>query len=758
MLSGRELVANARGIGFGASGQGLKMANPKVGDPAQFVVYDPKTHRPKLVAYYLYTAWHGNAPHYGFTHDPFLDGAHLALHGCSRLFVVSIPVRIDIAVAAVAACGEEDFRGSTFARRLWRWPRANEGTGWPRSWHQVISQEMRRWNMGGKQRWAITSIDLASIPITPIPQDFLDPIAEILQGRLLTYDEIQSAAQKITKHSPYPLRDILQVLALDGRVHIKAGVTSPFQGYGVCQRCGESQGLEVFDCPLCGRSDCRICPSCRNLGEMRSCRELYEGHMEHGATYRTSQAFPRIKAIFPFELTLAQALAADDLCQYVEAWLDDYLVVGADSHEHGTYAAWEALRVHEARAGVPQGKVLGKTQSPSRGGSRGENQGRTQRETLDKASSIDGSGRGPECLVWAVCGAGKTEIAFKAVELALQKGLRIMFAIPRRDVVRELAERARAAFPGVPVDVLYGGVPAPERIGSLVMATTHQLLRFAHSFDLAILDEADAYPYAGSVMLYHAFQRSVRPGGLKIYMTATPSPAMLAAAQRDAVKLITVPARHHGYPVPVPELVVDRGFQLPDRPLGRDSKVSAFVPNARGIVTLPRVFWHRLKDSLEAGCRVFIFVPRIWLVSILVDVIASEMRGYGLGEGIDLPKAPIWGTYAGDQKGDEKRLALKKHAPAIMVTTSVLERGITVSKADVFVLYAHDGLFDARTLIQMAGRSGRTSAYPEGQVYFMAASSTKDLHWAIGSLEKINKTAASKGLLTSRGQDEPIYG
>ena len=60
-----------------------------------------------------------------------------------------------------------------------------------------------------------------------------------------------------------------------------------------------------------------------------------------------------------------------------------------------------------------------------------------------------------------------------------------------------------------------------------------------------------------------------------------------------------------------------------------------------------------------------------------------------------------------------------------MVTTSVLERGITVPKADVIVLYAHDDLYDARTLIQMAGRSGRAASHPIGSVYFPGSSQHK---------------------------------
>ena len=48
---------------------------------------------------------------------------------------------------------------------------------------------------------------------------------------------------------------------------------------------------------------------------------------------------------------------------------------------------------------------------------------------------------------------------------------------------------------------------------------------------------------------------SSKARGLKVYMTATPEPAC-CRARREAVQLITIPVRHHGYPMPVPELVM----------------------------------------------------------------------------------------------------------------------------------------------------------------------------------------------------------
>src|SRR5699024_4970163 len=62
-----------------------------------------------------------------------------------------------------------------------------------------------------------------------------------------------------------------------------------------------------------------------------------------------------------------------------------------------------------------------------------------------------------ELLVWAVCGAGKTEMLFPGITEALKKGKRICIATPRADVVRELKPRIQQAFAKLSVQALYSG-------------------------------------------------------------------------------------------------------------------------------------------------------------------------------------------------------------------------------------------------------------------------------------------------------------
>ncbi len=128
-----------------------------------------------------------------------------------------------------------------------------------------------------------------------------------------------------------------------------------------------------------------------------------------------------------------------------------------------------------------------------------------------------------EWLVWAVCGAGKTEVLFAGIEAALAATKRICIAAPRTDVVLELAPRLKSAFPDIEIAVLYGGSEDRHVYAPLTIATTHQLLRFYHAFDAIILDEVDAFPYTVEESLQHAAIHARKSESALIYLSATPN-------------------------------------------------------------------------------------------------------------------------------------------------------------------------------------------------------------------------------------------
>ena len=72
-------------------------------------------------------------------------------------------------------------------------------------------------------------------------------------------------------------------------------------------------------------------------------------------------------------------------------------------------------------------------------------------------------------LVWAVCGAGKTEIIFRGLEKAFAKGWRVLLATPRTDVVKELEPRFQQAFPSIRMAALYGGSEHKDRCHMFIL-------------------------------------------------------------------------------------------------------------------------------------------------------------------------------------------------------------------------------------------------------------------------------------------------
>ncbi len=314
-----------------------------------------------------------------------------------------------------------------------------------------------------------------------------------------------------------------------------------------------------------------------------------------------------------------------------------------------------------------------------------------------------------EILVWAACGAGKTEVTFAAIAEAISSGVEVLFAVPRRDVVVELAERIKLAFPTVEVAVHYGGQPWQQK-GQLVVATTHQTLRFFRRFGLIVLDEVDAFPYHGSELLRFAIRRSLATDGKLIEMTATPHQAMRRK------KILTIPARYHGYPLPEPELLK---LKLP---------ALAELSNTKFHQDVIKIIRSNLAPWL-------IFVPTITAVKEITKQLRCEFGN------------SVCGSWAADPMRDQKREALISGSYRIMVTTSIMERGVTITNVQVMVLYSDHQLFDSNALIQMAGRAGRKVSHPTGEVWLIGSRITEAMRLALKQIHYLNQEADRLGLL-----------
>ncbi len=303
-----------------------------------------------------------------------------------------------------------------------------------------------------------------------------------------------------------------------------------------------------------------------------------------------------------------------------------------------------------------------------------------------------------DVLLHCVCGAGKTELVVPVIARMLKQGKKVCFAIPRRQVVLELRERLAGYFPRASVIAVCGGHTAVTD-GDLIICTTHQLFRYYRAFDLLILDETDAFPYRGSEVLHGIAETACT--GRRIYLTATPDEEILAKVERNEVKELRLNVRPHGHPLPVPE--IRRGpflfrlayllFWITKR---RDKPVIVFVPTIRAAHSL-----HRLLGM---------FFPCLCITGQSAD-------------------------------RDEVTERFRKEG-GLLVATTVFERGVTVANVQVAVLRADHAVFDKASLIQIAGRCGRTFAYPEGDVLFLTGERSRIADSCAAELKECNLSCA----------------
>lgn len=322
-----------------------------------------------------------------------------------------------------------------------------------------------------------------------------------------------------------------------------------------------------------------------------------------------------------------------------------------------------------------------------------------------------------ELLVWAVCGAGKTELLFKGIEVAFASGKRVCIATPRTDVVLELTPRLQTVFSSIPIASLYGGSDDRHQLSPLTITTTHQLLRFYQAFDVMIVDEVDAFPYSVDPMLQYAVRNARKADSSLIYLTATPSQKWQSECRSGKRNFVTIPARFHRCSLPVPEFVW----------CGNWEKVVK-----KGRLTSKLQKW--IEQRLLVGTPMLVFVPTVaWMDKILTLIQAIDDR--------------IESVHAEDSDRKEKVLRMRKKEIPLLVTTTILERGVTFPGLDVAVLGAEDRIFTESALVQIAGRVGRSADKPFGNVAFFHNGRTHSMEKAKGQVVMMNKEAKAKGLV-----------
>lgn len=321
-------------------------------------------------------------------------------------------------------------------------------------------------------------------------------------------------------------------------------------------------------------------------------------------------------------------------------------------------------------------------------------------------------------LVWGVCGAGKTEMLFPGLTEAIKQGKRVCIATPRTDVVRELLPRLSKAFTPVEIQGLYGGSKDKDGTAQLIIATTHQLLRFQSTFDVMIIDEIDAFPYHADASLPFATNRAVKETGTTIYLTATPGKEQQDQLQANKLPHIFVPVRYHGHPLPVPTFKMC--FSLAN-------SLQSFQP--------PAAFLSWIEKRNNKHRQFLIFVPTIELAEKLKENLCTIL----IESKVIQSTEDLESVHAEDEDRAKKVDLFRKKKIFILITTTILERGVTFPSIDVVVLDAGHEVFNEAALVQIAGRAGRSPEDPTGEVVFFHNGKTNAMTQAVQSIISMNK-------------------
>ena len=314
-------------------------------------------------------------------------------------------------------------------------------------------------------------------------------------------------------------------------------------------------------------------------------------------------------------------------------------------------------------------------------------------------------------LVHAVTGAGKTDMIYQVVAQVIDQGGAVCLASPRIDVCLELHRRLQEDF-SCDISLLHGESEVYFR-SPLVIATTHQLLKFYRAFDLLIVDEVDAFPYVDNPMLYHAVTQSVKEQSTIIFLTATSTDELDKKVSKGELNRLSLPRRFHGNPLIVPQKIWLENFQ-------KYLNQKKLVPKLEQFV----------KKQRKTGFPLLIFASEIKRGQELAEVLQSYFSSENVGFVASTTKNRLDIV----EKFRQKEIT-------ILVTTTILERGVTFPCVDVFVVEANHRLFSRSALVQIAGRVGRSMDRPTGELLFFHDGTNFAIERAIQEIKAMNQEA-----------------
>lgn len=337
----------------------------------------------------------------------------------------------------------------------------------------------------------------------------------------------------------------------------------------------------------------------------------------------------------------------------------------------------------------------------------------TDRQAKVSADLLHALQNNQDHLVHAVTGAGKTEMLFKAVEYFLQQGKYVALATPRLDVVNELYPRMCRAFANTKIGKYHGKMAQDPDNEPFIICTTHQLLKYYQAFDLIIIDEVDAFPYVNNPMLYYGAKNAIKPTGQTFYLTATPSKDMLTKVKNGEMGYSLLQQRFHGGLLAVPE------EYLFWRKYISGESLHPFLIKV-------------LNEIINSGKPLLVFVPRIAELGLYQTILQKKYS-----------QLVIASVHSSDKNRQQKVEQFRNREISILLTTTILERGVTFPGVQVIVIAADDAIYTTAGLVQIAGRVGCAATDQVGRVIFCYHHYTKALKEAKKQIVEMNHATMS---------------